>query len=222
MDFYQRLLLQVTEMARATVGNMVRVGTVYEVKGDKLRMNMGVDVDGKPVLSPWLHTSSMRGGARERRFYKKGQNIAILSPTGDPRQGIILPYAPNKNFLAPDHANKSGQDEEVYQLDDLRVKKTKEGYDIWLQPPKQNQSSKSGHLTQMPTQNGDGNSQALMKLRLNRSGGITGRVGKMRFHAHKKGAKIKANKDFVAVVDGQIISSQPIIIGDDPIPDDNQ
>lgn len=190
MNYLQRILRAVTDVTTRTVGNMIRPGVVQEVKGDKLRMVLGKDNDGKDVLSPWLNTGNHRGGARERRFYKKGQNLMMFAPGGDPRQAVLLPFAPNKDFLAPDHANKSGQDEETYQMDDLRVKKTKEGYDIWLQPPRNKQSS-SGDAQKLPEQKSDIDGQAIMKIRLNKDGGITARVGKLvRMMTHKKGTMI--------------------------------
>lgn len=220
MNYIQQIIRHVSEVTRAALGNMIRVGTVHEVKGEKLRMVIGKDNDGKDVLSPWLNTTMFRGGARESRFFKKGQNIAILMPGGDPRQGILIPYAPNKDFLRPDHSNGKGQDEETYQLDDLRVKKTKDGYDIWLQPPKKKQQQ--GEVQKLPEHQSDASGQAKMKFRLNNNGGITGRVGKVRFATHKDGAKIKfEKKQWVVVTKDNIIMSKPPIIGKDPIPDDD-
>ena len=220
MNFYQRLIRQVAEITRATVGNMVRVGTVHEVNGEKLRMLLGKDSNGQDVLGPWLNTVIFRGGARESRFFKKGQNLAILMPGGDPRQGVLLPFAPNKDFLRPDHSNGSGQGEETYQLDDLRVRKTKDGYDIWLQPPRQKQQQ--GDVSELPPHKSDASGQASMKVRINKNGGVTGRVGKNRFMAHQKGAKIKSEAGaFVAVAGKVIIWSVPAIIGKDPLPDDD-
>lgn len=219
--YYERLLNRVYSLTRLTLGQMMRIGTVHEVKDDKMRIKLGQDDKGQPVLSPWLHSSNMRGGARERRFYKKDQTVMILSPTGDMRQGMVLPYAINKDFLSPDHANKTGQDEEVYQLDDLRIKATKDGYDIWLQPPKKKQQQQS-ELQKMPDREDDSSGQASMKVRINKNGGITGRVGKNRFMAHSKGAKIKAGKDFAAITPGKLIVSREWEIGSDPIPDDDK
>lgn len=221
MNHYQRLLKAVSDLQRQ-LANVTRVGVVKEVKGDKLRMVIGKNQDGEEVLSPWLNTNNHRGGARERRFYKKGQNLALISPSGDPRQGVLMPYAPNKDFLRPDHANKSGQDEETFQLDDLRVRKTKEGYSIWLQPPKQ-QQQQQGDQQKLPDPDSDKSGQAKMLLKISKDGGITGRVGKkMRFSAHEKGVKLKADKDFLVVVPGKIIASQELTMGQDPIPDDDE
>ena len=47
---------------------------------------IGKDKDGKDILSPWLNTANMRGGAREQRFYKKGQNLSLFCPTATSRR----------------------------------------------------------------------------------------------------------------------------------------
>lgn len=220
-DLVRNVMRRLTELERV-MGNTVKVGTVHEVKKDKLRMVWGKDKDGKDVLSPWLPTGNHRGGAREARFYKKGQNVVMFSPGGDLRQGIVMPYSPNKNFMRPDHANKSGQDEETYQIDDLRVKKTKEGYDIWLQPPNQKQNQQNSYLRKMPQQQDSGTVKS--KVRLNKDGGITGRIGtKVRFSAHEKGAKIKAGGKYAIFCDDKgCWSTHEIKVKKDPIPDDDK
>jgi hypothetical protein len=225
---YQRLIRQISDLKRQ-VSNMFQTGTVHEVKKDKLRMVIGKDSEGKEILSPWLNTANHRGGAREAKFYKKGQTLSMLCPSGDIRQGMIAPFAPNKDFKRPEHADDSGQDEETYQMDDYRAKQTKEGYDNWLQPDEEKkeggqeggqggggggQQKKKGHT---------GGDKAVMKTRMNKDGGITNRVGKdSRVAAHKEGAKLRMGSDWVVVKKGQIILSKPPILGKDPIPNDDK
>jgi len=48
---YQRLMHEISELKRQMAG-MFQTGTVHEVKGDKLRVVIGKDRDGKDVLSP--------------------------------------------------------------------------------------------------------------------------------------------------------------------------
>src|SRR4051812_10389747 len=126
MEDYHRLMNEI-QYLRRQVSEMFQSGTVHEVKGDKLRMVIAKDKDGKDVLSPWLNTSNHRGGATEQRFYKKGQTLGMICPGGDIAQGMIAPFAPNKEFKRPEQANSSGQDEENYQLDAYRQKQTKDG-----------------------------------------------------------------------------------------------
>lgn len=217
-NHYQKLLMQVAELRRQ-LGSMVMMGSVHEVKGDRVRMNMGKDKDGKDVIGPWTHTGNQRGGAREGRFYKKGQNVTMLNPGGDPSQGILMPYGPNKDFKRPDHASSKGQDEETYQQEDFRKKRTKEGDDTWLEPPeKEDQQQQQGQDGGGGSQDGDwdqqkeqekegttGGDKALMKRRMNKDSGHTMRVGKgdsaARAHVHKDGATVSYGKDNHAFVD---------------------
>jgi len=238
---YEKLFGEISNLRRM-VANMIMPATVHEVKGDRMRMSMGKDSDGKDNLGPWLDTGGdMRGGGRERKFYKKGQNLMMISPNGDPAQAFVVPYAPNKNHKPPDHANKSGQDEETYQLDDLRVKKTKSGYAIWLQEGKKDdqQGGQQGEQGQQSGSGGGGSgdskqqrkvyehepqeAEARIALRLDNDGGITARIGKdKRFMVNKDGVKMKAGNDYAVVKDGQLICSKEWQVGGDPISDDDK
>ena len=112
----ERMIAEITYLKRI-VGTMIRSGTVKEVKVDKLRPLVGKDKNGKDVIGPWLDTSSHRGGSRERKHFKEGQNIMLLCPTGDLAQALIIPHGPNKDHQSPDHANEDGKDEETYQFE---------------------------------------------------------------------------------------------------------
>jgi hypothetical protein len=221
---YQRIMQELSTLRRQAAQTF-QVGTVHEVKGTKLRMVVGKDGKGKEVLSPWLNTANHRGGATEQRFYKKGQTLSVICPNGDITQGMIAPYAPNKNFKTPEQADGSGQDEESYQLESYRQKQTKSGVDMWLQDEeKQQQQSggQSGGGQKQQKKGHTGGSKAKMKSRMNADGGITHRVGTDgRVAAHKQGAKIRNQKDWVVVANGKIIMSQPPIIQRDPIPNDD-
>jgi hypothetical protein len=226
---YNRLLQELSDLKRR-MSDMHQNGTVHEVKGTKLRMVIGKDKQGKEILSPWLNTANHRGGATEQRFYKKGQNLSVVCPGGDITQGMIAPYAPNKTFKTPEHADGSGQDEESYQLDDYRAKQTKEGYDNWLQDEEKEQQQQGGQQgggggggQKQQKKGHTGGEKAKLKSRMNKDGGITHRVGKdARVAAHKEGAKLRMGSDWVVVRKGQIIFSKPPILGRDPIPNDDK
>jgi hypothetical protein len=117
---FQEVLFAIADMQRR-VGNSLRMGSVHEVKGDKIRVNWGNSPEGEPVLSPWISTHGHNGGARERRFFKKGQNVMLGAVDGDFAKAFIVSHGPNNNHKAPDHANKSGLDEETLQLGHLRI-----------------------------------------------------------------------------------------------------
>jgi hypothetical protein len=212
----QRLIHTVAELGRR-VGNKVWHGTVEEVKKDRIRMNMGDGREGgEKQIGPWLDTGNHRGGSRERLYYKKGQNVTMFSPTGDPAQAMMMPFAPNKDFGPPDHAGSSGQGEDVYQQDDLRVRKKGDGYEIWLEPA----SKKNGQADANNTsdEGGNGGNGANEKVYL-KKGQVTGRVGKNWFVAHKKGAKLQADKQFACVTSEKLVCSKEWEIGKDPIGD---
>jgi hypothetical protein len=111
-DFQQLLLEQRERFRRESFAD--RIGRVHEVKGDKLRIVLGGTPE-KPMLSPWLHTTLMRGGARERRFFRKGQTVRLSCPGGDLRQATVTHYAESDYYPAPDHADDAGEESETYQ-----------------------------------------------------------------------------------------------------------
>jgi hypothetical protein len=240
-DDVQAVLREIADLKRR-LANVVRLGSVHEVKSAgnerKMRVNMGNDPDGKPILSPWLHSGGGDGksDAREEKRFIKGQNVLLISPDGDFRQAHVLPGAENNAHPRPDHAS---DDSETYQYDQLRVTKQKDAYEVWLseessqqqqqggdQQPQQTGASQGGQQ-QQPQQRQRNPGTAAVKVRVHKDGGITGRVGKddntVRFSAHKEGAKLKFGKKHWVVVtkDGIIFSSKPEI-GEDPIPDDNK
>lgn len=209
-DQYARVLWEIAELKRKLAG-MVRPATVHEVKEDRMRMVIGKDANGKDVLGPWLDTSNHRGGARERKFYKKGQNLMLICPNGDLAQAVITPYAPNKNFKAPDHASNSGQDEETYQLEKTRSKIVKDAESHWLQDPEkedqqQQQQQGDSKKTTKPPDRKPQKPDAKVAYRMSEKG-FTGRHGKnSRIMAGEKGSKVKYGGNYVVAADGKVIS----------------
>lgn len=212
-DDTQRIIRQIADVRRR-LGNMFIMGTVHEVKGDRVRMNMGQGREGSDNIGSWIDTTNHRGGARERQFFKKGQNVLMFSPNGDPSQAVLSPFAPNKSFKPPDHANKSGQDEETYQQGDLRVRKKGKGYEIWLEQG--DTSAQGGQSNNSGSGNGVNEKVFLQK------DSVTGRVGKNWFVAHKNGAKLQADKMYAVVTPDKLIVSKPWEVGKDPIQQDDK
>jgi hypothetical protein len=207
-----RLIQDVAEMQRRTAGG-VHQGSVDEVKGDKLRVAWGKDPDGKPVLSPWLDTSNHRGGARERRFYKKGQNVTIDTVNGEMNESATVSAdAPNEKLKAPDHAEDEGEETETYQLGELHSTKKGDTYEVFLREEREEDGQGRLRAAKPPS----------MKFRINKSGGVSGVVGEARFAAHEKGAKLRIGEQWIVVTkDGILFSSPPIVGGEDPIPNDD-
>lgn len=208
---YQKMLRQIADVRRQ-MGNMFMSGTVTDVQGDRIRMSMGKGGDGQDVKGPWLDTSTHRGGAREQRFFKKGQNVTMMNPGGDPSQGIMIPYGPNKDFKRPDHAGSSGQDEETYQQGAYRNRRTGEGKDHWIEDEQQQEQgqnfNQNGDDNSRQEQNKEGSSggeKAKVKSRMHKDSGLTHRVGSgssaARSHVHKDGATLSYGKDNHMFVD---------------------
>jgi hypothetical protein len=230
-DDVQAVLREIADLKRR-LANVVRLGSVHEVKSAgnerKMRVNMGNDPDGKPILSPWLHSGGGDGksDAREEKRFIKGQNVLLISPDGDFRQAHVLPGAENNAHPRPDHAS---DDSETYQYDQLRVTKQKDAYEVWVseESSQQQQGGQQQGGQQQPQQRQRNAGTAAVKMRVHKDGGITGRIGKddsaVRFSAHKDGVKLKfGKKHWVVVTKDGLIFSQPPIIGEDPIPDDNK
>jgi hypothetical protein len=110
----QKLLFQVAEHRRQTA-HSDRVGTVTEVQGNKMKVQIGIKKDGTPWLSPWIHTTDHRGGERQKEVYAVGQNVRVSATGADFRQATISPYAPNKQHAQPDHAGSAGDGAHTWQ-----------------------------------------------------------------------------------------------------------
>lgn len=225
---YSKVLFELAEVKRqSSVSD--RDGYVHEVKEDKVRVVLGVRDDGTPWLSPWLHTTNMRGGARERRMFVKGQNVRLSAPGGDMRQATVTHGAEGKSFPAPAHAK--GVEGETYQLDKLRMTKVKDAYDVWIadssdNPPAHKEQTgkpvEAGASAQQSQQQQSQPGNPAMKVRLSESGGFTGRVGKdVRVAAHKDGAKMRHGTNAIFVDKDGCWSTVPLQQKDDPIPNDD-
>lgn len=225
-DSIEKMMQEIASLRRQ-VGGMFRQATVHEVKGDKMRMVIGKGKDGKEVLGPWLDTVNHRGGATERKFYKKGQNLTLMCPNGDLAQAIVTPFAPNKDFKPPKHANESGQDEETYEQENLRVRKTKKGYAIWLEDDEQEQEEQEGaegsaggggdEKEGVPEKHKPKKPKPIAIINLAKDGGFTAKVGKdsdaMRVAVTKDGAKLKAGESYVsATKDSVSLKSKKVLI----------
>lgn len=126
------LLAEVAELRRRVAGTQY-AGVVSDVKGDRVRVEWGRDSNGNPVLSPWLETSDHRGGARERRYFKKGQNVTVSTVDGQMDEAATVSSdAPNESYPPPDQAEDAGAESETYQFDELRVTKKADSYQIYF------------------------------------------------------------------------------------------
>jgi hypothetical protein len=110
-DAHQRMLHDLAEVKRKTATSD-RMGTVTDVKQEggeqKIRVEMGLDPDGKPIKGPWMSTVDKRGATREQHQYKKGQNVRISGADGDYRQATVSAWAEGDSFPQPDNAKDHG------------------------------------------------------------------------------------------------------------------
>lgn len=148
MNEMQKMLQQMADLRRR-MNDMVKVGTVKEVYGDKMRVVIGKDSQGQEVLSPWMNTANHRGkeeGSQERRRYVVGQNVSLLNAVGDTSQGMVIPYAPSTEHKAPDHASESGEGEETYQYAYQRSRDLPNGKESYLAAKKDAKDSKDAKV----------------------------------------------------------------------------
>ncbi|KAB8060472.1 phage baseplate assembly protein V [Janthinobacterium violaceinigrum] len=78
--------------------NLIRLGTIAEVKGAKARVRLG------PTLTTeWLKWATRRaGGTRTWSAPTVGEQVIVFSPGGDLTRGIILPALYSQAFDAPE------------------------------------------------------------------------------------------------------------------------
>jgi phage baseplate assembly protein V len=86
------LAARIAELERRFSGVM-RHGTVEEVDAgrQRVRLNFGKDVEGKPFLSPWVPYAQISGALKVHTPPSKGQQFTALSPNGDWQQAVALP-----------------------------------------------------------------------------------------------------------------------------------
>ena len=78
--------------------NLIRLGTIAEVKGAKARVRLG------PTLtSEWLKWATHRAGStRTWSVPTIGEQVIVFSPGGELTRGIIVPALYSQEFDAPD------------------------------------------------------------------------------------------------------------------------
>jgi len=75
---------ELSEINRILAG-LIRIGTVIELSGSKVRVKCG---DNTTPFIPWLTEAA--DGDTNWRPPKKGAQVVVLSPGGDPAQGVVL------------------------------------------------------------------------------------------------------------------------------------
>jgi phage baseplate assembly protein gpV len=121
MDALVELFRRFADLERR-VNNGSRHGTVAEVDASKGRMRLKVgDGDGgEPFLSPWVPYAQTAGALKVHAPPSVGQQMTLLSPTGDMRQGIAIPMTWSDTNQAPSDKG----DENVITFGPFRIELT--------------------------------------------------------------------------------------------------
>lgn len=100
------------------VANMALHGPVTDIDPKKqlARVRIG-GTDEAPWKSPWIPYGQFAGGLKVHTPPTVGQNMTLLNPTGDPSQGVLLPFTWNNAFKSP---SENG-DENVLTFGNVRI-----------------------------------------------------------------------------------------------------
>lgn len=91
------ILFRLSELERL-VSNLIRYGTVDSLDAEKAV----VRVKSGDLLTGWLKWLSHRAGPDADWWAPEpGEQVLLLSPSGDPMQGIVLPAIYSDQFPAP-------------------------------------------------------------------------------------------------------------------------
>ena len=95
---------EIAELARR-LENLIRIGTVAEVSTarGKVRVQYGETPEGSPVLTGWLSWMTYRAG-EDRTWWapSAGEQVVILSPSGELAAGVVLPALYRKVHPSPE------------------------------------------------------------------------------------------------------------------------
>lgn len=98
-------------------------GTVHAVRGATVKVKLGEDEDGKPLISPWLKMPAPTGkrGGGVSKFTKLGigDSVAILSPNGDlGPTSAVMAWTDTERDPSPGAAETDG---EVVSIGDAKL-----------------------------------------------------------------------------------------------------
>lgn len=96
------LIARVADLERRHAGQF-RHGTVEEVDAAKqrCRLKLGEGEDGTPFLGPWVPYAQLAGAMKAHVPVSKGQQMTLMSPTGDFRQAIAVPFTFSESNPSP-------------------------------------------------------------------------------------------------------------------------
>jgi len=122
------LARRVAELERRAA-NGVRDGTVAAVDPDRKRVRLRLGgTDGEPYLSPWVPYAQHAGALKIHTPPSVGQQMTLISPAGDIRDGRALPFTWSDAEPSPSDAG----DQHVLTFGDLRAELTPDGLRIQI------------------------------------------------------------------------------------------
>ena len=103
---------------RRRIDTMVRHGKVEKVDAKKQRVRLRVGgTDDEPQFSPWVPYGQIAGALKVHTPPSEGQQMTLLSPTGDFRQAVAMPLTWSDDNKSP--SDKS--DEHVATFENVTV-----------------------------------------------------------------------------------------------------
>lgn len=95
-------------------------GTLAAREGAKVKVRLGEDEDGEPIVSPWLklaaHTGKRGEGVSEFTKLGIGEPVVIISPSGEPGpMSAVLPWIDSEDDPSPGAAEQDGKVIEIGQ-----------------------------------------------------------------------------------------------------------
>jgi phage baseplate assembly protein V len=99
--------------------NMIRHGRVTDVDAKKqlVRIRLNPDDEQETLKSGWVPYSNFGGEYKFHNPPSVGQNMTLMSPGGDPRQSIAMPFTWCNQFSSP----SDKQDEHVIKFGDFKM-----------------------------------------------------------------------------------------------------
>ncbi|RWX72588.1 phage baseplate assembly protein V [Mesorhizobium sp. M2A.F.Ca.ET.039.01.1.1] len=124
------LAARVAELERRA-NNMMRHGTVAEVDPAKATVRLRIGgTDEKPFLSPPIPYGQIAGAMKVHTPPSVGQQMTLLSPTGDFRQAVAMPLTWSDQNASPSQAG----DQHVLKFGSCTI--TIKGDEVHVEVPK--------------------------------------------------------------------------------------
>lgn len=117
MQIFSELIIRITEIERRQ-SEMIRHGTVEQIDPEKglVRLRIGGTED-KPFISPWVPYGQIAGALKVHAPPSAGQQMTLISPTGDLRQAVAIPMTWSRKNPSP----STKGDEHVVTFGNVRI-----------------------------------------------------------------------------------------------------